>query len=227
MQKGENSMTRVLHEYRSELLLCALIAEIVISPLADSHPFFGGLLAASVLLMLVIGAQYIVHNKVVQLVGFPLAGIWIIARGLEAFGNQHRFYTHLAPIAGLGLSCEVLWALLSRFRTLHIVTRNLISEAMINYLVIAIAFSQLYWVLNHFIDHPFNREIPRHETSSLLYFSMITLTSVGYGGIVPVNPYVRFVAALESMTGIFYLAVIVARIVASYRPRHAERQPAS
>ena len=48
---------------------------------------------------------------------------------------------------------------------------------------------------------------------------MITLSSVGYGGIVPVNPYVRFVAALESMTGIFYVAVVVARFVSSYRPR--------
>jgi hypothetical protein len=114
----------------------------------------------------------------------------------------------------------VLWALLRHFRSSHIVTRNLIAEAFINYLVIAIAFSQLYWVFNHFMEHPFNQAIPRHQTSTLLYFSMITLSSVGYGGIVPINPYVRFVAALESMTGIFYLAVIVARIVSSYRPRH-------
>jgi hypothetical protein len=171
--------------------------------------------------MVVFGASYMVHSKVVQFVGFPLAGLWIIARGLEAFGNEQRFYTHLAPVAGLGLSCVVLWALFSRFRSLHTVTRNLIAEALINYLVIAIAFSQLYWLFNHFMDHPFNQVIPRHEISTLLYFSMITLSSVGYGGIVPVNPYVRFVAALESMTGIFYLAVIVARIVSSYRPRHA------
>jgi Ion channel len=59
------------------------------------------------------------------------------------------------------------------------------------------------------------------QSSTLLYFSMITLSSVGYGGIVPVNPYVRFTAALESMIGIFYIAVVVARLVSSYRPaRH-------
>jgi hypothetical protein len=50
---------------------------------------------------------------------------------------------------------------------------------------------------------------------------MITLTSVGYGRIVPVNPYVRLVAAFESMIGIFFVAVVVARLVSSYyhRPR--------
>ena len=48
---------------------------------------------------------------------------------------------------------------------------------------------------------------------------MITLSSVRYGGIAPVNPYVRFVAAFESMTGIFYLAVVVAHMDSCYRPR--------
>ena len=46
---------------------------------------------------------------------------------------------------------------------------------------------------------------------------MITLSSVGYGGIVPVNPYLRLICALESMAGIFYVAVVVARLVSSYR----------
>lgn len=64
-------MTCVLRQYRSELLLCALIAENVISPLADSCPLFGALLAALVLLLLLIGASYMVHNRVVQFVGFP------------------------------------------------------------------------------------------------------------------------------------------------------------
>ena len=214
-------MISLLRKYRSEMLLFALVAQIVVSPLADSHPLIGAVLAVSVLSMVLVGAAYIVNNRIIQFIGFFMAGVWLIARALEAVGNSHEFYSHFAPVAGLGLSCAVLWALFTHFHSRTIVTRNLIAEAFINYLVIAIAFSQLYWVLNHFLDHPFNDAIPRHQTSMLLYFSMITLSSVGYGGIVPVNPYVRFVAALESMTGIFYIAVVVARIVSSYRPRHA------
>ena len=59
----------------------------------------------------------------------------------------------------------------------------------------------------------------RQKSGTLLYFSMITLSSVGYGGIVPVNPYLRITAALESMIGIFYVAVVVARLVSAYRPK--------
>ena len=34
----------------------------------------------------------------------------------------------------------------------------------------------------------------------------------------PINPYVRIIASLETMTGIFFVAVVVARLVASYQP---------
>ena len=99
----------------------------------------------------------------------------------------------------------------------------MISEAFICYLVIATAFSQLYWVLNRLIANPFNQVIPEEKIGTLMYFSMITLSGVGYGGIVPTNPYVRLVAALENMIGIFYIAVIVARLVSSYRAKSRHR----
>ncbi len=86
----------------------------------------------------------------------------------------------------------------------------MIAEAFISYLVIAIAFSQLYWILNELVVDSFNQKVTATHTAEFLYFSMITLTSIGYGGIVPVNPYVRLVAALESMTGIFIVAIVVA-----------------
>jgi len=99
------------------------------------------------------------------------------------------------------------------------VTRSVISEAIISYLFIAIAFSQLYWVLDHFVPNAFNQTIPYGQSETFLYFSMITLSGVAYGGILPINSYVRLVAAFENITGMFYLAVVIARLVSSYRPR--------
>lgn len=85
------------------------------------------------------------------------------------------------------------------------------------YLIMGTAFAQLYWIMNQVVEKPFNQVIPSYEVSTLLYFSLITLTSVGYGGILPINPYVRMVAAFESVAGIFYIAVVVAWLVSSYR----------
>jgi len=71
--------------------------------------------------------------------------------------------------------------------------------------------------LNRFVAHAFNQVILSTQSGTFLYFSMVTLTSVGYGGIAPLNPYVRMVAAFESMSGIFFVAVVIARLVSSYR----------
>ena len=47
----------------------------------------------------------------------------------------------------------------------------------------------------------------------MLYFSLATLTTTGYGDIVPVDPFARSLANLESVLGPFYLAITVARLV--------------
>jgi hypothetical protein len=51
------------------------------------------------------------------------------------------------------------------------------------------------------------------ELATMLYFSLTTLTTTGYGDIVPVDPFARSLANLESVIGLFYLAITVARLV--------------
>jgi hydrogenase/urease accessory protein HupE len=50
-------------------------------------------------------------------------------------------------------------------------------------------------------------------TSALLYFSFVTLTSVGFGDIVPVHPLARSLANLESIIGQLYPATLLARLI--------------
>jgi Ion channel len=51
------------------------------------------------------------------------------------------------------------------------------------------------------------------EIAAMLYFSLSTLTTTGYGDIIAVDPFARSLANLESVIGVFYLAVTVARLV--------------
>ncbi len=52
---------------------------------------------------------------------------------------------------------------------------------------------------------------------SLLYLSLATLTTLGYGDVLPISRPARMIAALEAVTGVFYVAVTVARLVAAYQ----------
>ncbi len=203
------------------MLMWALVAEMLASPLADTHPRVGAVLGLSVLLLVVVGIGSMANRNIVRRIAFPVAALWMITRILEAFGNRRDFYANLSPVLGLALSCSILWAIFKHFNSGTRTPGSAIAEAFISYLVIATAFSQIYWILNRFVDHAFNEAIAYTQHGTFLYFSMVTLTSVGYGGIVPVNPYVRIIAALESMAGIFFVAVVVARLVSAYRPNIA------
>ena len=49
-----------------------------------------------------------------------------------------------------------------------------------------------------------------------LYFSFITLSTVGYGDIIPVSEVARMLAIVEAMFGMFYMALLIARLVSLY-----------
>jgi len=55
------------------------------------------------------------------------------------------------------------------------------------------------------------------------YFSFITLSTVGYGDITPVSRIARWLAAMEAMTGLLYVTVLIARLVSLYStPKSAD-----
>lgn len=210
---------------RAEFLLLGFIGEVLATPLADKDRRVGGLMAVFLVVLFALCARSMASRKAVRLVVIPVALVWLLTRLLEAFGNTHDVFTHVAPITGFLLSCAVLWAFFDHFDTIPRVTSGVISEAFITYVVIAIAFAQLYWIFNDLVPHAFNIVIPRTEISTLEYFSMVTMGGVGYGGIIPVNSYLRLICALENMIGIFYIAVVVARLISSYKPRHRGAAP--
>ena len=54
---------------------------------------------------------------------------------------------------------------------------------------------------------------PRPQFGQLLYFSLATLTTTGYGDLVPLHPIARSLSNLESVTGQLFLATLLARLV--------------
>jgi voltage-gated potassium channel Kch len=56
-----------------------------------------------------------------------------------------------------------------------------------------------------------------NRSSDFLYFSLVTLTTVGYGDIVPVFGAVRMLAVLEAAAGVLYMATTVALLVSAYK----------
>ena len=97
------------------------------------------------------------------------------------------------------------------------ITFHRLQGAIVIYLSLATIFAAAYslvWELN---PGAFANLVPRmgdpEEVATMLYFSFTTLTTTGYGDIVPIDPFARSLANLESVIGSFYLAITVARLV--------------
>ena len=58
--------------------------------------------------------------------------------------------------------------------------------------------------------------------TELLYFSLVTLSTVGYGDIVPLSGMARIVTALEGVTGVLYVAITVALLVGRFRSESSD-----
>jgi len=96
------------------------------------------------------------------------------------------------------------------------ITYHRIVGAILLYLLIAVAFATLFAVVGLSIPDAFKGiafEDDAALASSLFYLSFVTLTSTGYGDIVPMHPLARSLCNIESIVGQLYPATILARLV--------------
>jgi Ion channel len=95
------------------------------------------------------------------------------------------------------------------------------------YLLLGMQWFALYSAIDVFFPGAIlqNNAAVADRHSELLYFSLVTLSTIGYGDIVPVNGEVRMLAALEGVAGVLYIAITVALLVSSYKQQGASGDP--
>jgi hypothetical protein len=96
------------------------------------------------------------------------------------------------------------------------VTTDTVAGAVSAYLLIGITFGFAYVLINHLLPGSFRDTIEPGKHLSppeLTFFSFVTLTTVGYGDIVPWLPHARSVAMVEAVVGIMYPAILISRLV--------------
>jgi hypothetical protein len=112
------------------------------------------------------------------------------------------------------------------------VTGETISLSISIYLLIGLDWSLFYIVLYYLQPHAFSFGSPSAAPTAteafpiLVYFSLTTISTVGFGDITPVTLQARYAAVAEAITGQFYLAILVARLVGLYMSRATSQDTA-
>jgi hypothetical protein len=114
-------------------------------------------------------------------------------------------------------SAWVAWLLLRHLFSTVRVTLDEFAGAVAAYMFIGFAFANLQGLIFLLDDQSlvFNYLEPgaRPEFSHVVYFSFVTLATLGYGDVAPGNHVARLLAVLESIIGLMYMAILVARLV--------------
>ena len=182
----------------------------------------GGDIIVSILLSLVlISAVLAVANRcrtfvVAVLLAIPaVVGRWI-----------NHFRPHLLPpaiflVAGLVLVAFVVANLLRFILRAPSVNAEVRCASISAYLMLGLMWTMAYWLVDQLTPggaFSFNTNAGPQSINGFnaFYFSFITLSTVGYGDITPVSRIARWLAAMEAMTGLLYVAVLIARLVSLY-----------
>jgi hypothetical protein len=124
--------------------------------------------------------------------------------------------TYLALVPFLGM---LLW-ILARFLVIaKTITRDVLYASVALYLLLGAIFVPLYGLLDYLLPGSIrDGSFPDApvQWQQLVYFSYTTLTSTGYGDILPLSWWTRSLANLEMITGVLFITIIVSRLVALY-----------
>jgi hypothetical protein len=126
------------------------------------------------------------------------------------------FITYFALIPYLGMLIWILGRFLVIVKT---ITRDVLYAAVALYLLIGAFFVPLYGMVESLVPGSFrDGSAPEMFTQwqQLVYYSYTTLTSTGYGDILPVSWWARSLANLEMVCGVLFITIVMSRLVALY-----------
>ncbi len=113
----------------------------------------------------------------------------------------------------------VVIGVLRSVREHQAITPEAVAGALCLYLLVGMFFAFLYSAIGHFSGDPFFADGEEATASRCLYFSFITMTTVGYGDVVAATSLGQTLSAMEALLGQIYLVTVVAAIVSNVVPR--------
>jgi len=211
-------VSRKTEDRASFLLLGSLLAYMLVGMFLEDDLLAEGFLLLSLFGMLLAVSFYLSVKKSWRWPGiihaFALGALTTGVLFYKGFWLRVAFWTVMAAFFVF-----VIAGLIGHLGRPGAVTGGRLSIAVSLYILIGVFWFALYNLLETVYPGSFGQPGPEKRVAarSFLYFSMETLTTLGYGDILPLSPKARSLSVLEAAAGILFIAVAVSRLVASYQ----------
>ena len=227
---------RRLAERRHTALLTSIVVAFAMRPVLGEGPVMSFAFSLAMVVLLLVALYAISLDELVgdqnrlrvrrhrrHVIAWLLAGPAVVERILVMVAPTAHFYLASALCWMLFLG-YVTWIELRSVLEQRNVTGETISMAISVYLLIGMTWAMLYFALYEVNPQALSFQqfpgLPAAVTESghtnlplFVYFSLSTLSTLGFGDIMPVSLPARYAAVAEGITGQLYLAILVARLV--------------
>jgi hypothetical protein len=220
------------HWYRrrsAALFLAALVVAVVSSPYIEEFKEGELVEAARVTLILLAGLFAVGGRRRTLLWGMLLALPALIGKWLDHWQpDLVPDWTFLVP--GIMFLVYVVGQLLRFIFHSPRVNNEVLCAGLAGYLMLGLLWALAFTLVADLTPTAFAFSTGSESSHLMkgftaLYFSFITLSTVGYGDIAAVSNPARLLAMLEAVTGIFYSTVLIARLVTLYSSEPPEHEP--
>ncbi len=199
---------------RYGVLLLLIVATIVLSVVLRENEWerFVSIVMVGVMLLFALRTSH--ASKRLQRVAIAVVPVLLLATAAAAArGRDAEVIRVVISLVMTVLLLAVLLAIVRRLSTHLTISWNTILGALCVYLLFGLLFSAAYSVAGHLQDNLLFVQQRGFNSTDTLYFSLITLTTVGYGDLTMRSDVTRIMSAMEAMLGQIYLIIAVGLLI--------------
>jgi hypothetical protein len=226
-ERPKTPFSFISREKRSWLLLISILLFFTLAPLLEGHKIGGLLLLLLLYVTLVAATSELAEKRHLYWSAIPIA----ISSMILLLASHYYSAWVLVFASDLVLTSFLMLVSVSLFIYLGQrgpITRDRLLVSVSLYFLLGLSWFALYNLVSTVEPGSFAEQgkalTGEAHWSSMLYFSLVTLTTLGYGDITAIKPFARMIATLEAAAGVLYIAITVARLVAA-QGSPKEREP--
>ncbi len=211
-------MTPLIRRSPSLLLLISLVVLVLVAPQVQGRAFPGYVVTILFALVLFAALHAATGTGWHRSLATALGLVWIVL-SVWNYAVANPTAELGAQLVFIGFASFIITLLIRRIVSAERVNFEVVCASPSAYLLLAITWAVSYDVIESLSPGSFVTTLAgaQLDFAGFLYFSLTTITTLGYGDITPVRSTAGIWSTLEAATGVFFMAILVARLVSLYR----------
>jgi hypothetical protein len=220
--KNPPTQTPVSDSFRGQFfpLLVLLVLYLAAYPYLWDLTWGRRILDLILITILLSGVYTMRQNRTVFYVGVALGTPAVLNWFVKLFSRETPILDFITLATIVPFFAYAAVTTLYRILKAEKITRDEIFGAVALYLLMGLTWSMAYGVMEYI--HPGNFSFKPEGFPDLIYFSFVTMTTLGYGDMLPVSDSARSLALLEAVAGVLYTATLIARLVGAFEATRAK-----